>query len=137
MTFFQAARSCLIRPEFWILTGTALPPLNVCWAAAFVAVARLRKKNDANPLTRYLNVQITYTAMLSVPFICGNAISRWPVTQRVFAPGTQASLFAGLGLGLMGALAILALVFFNTRTFSESLFGRTHVAIPHLRFFRE
>lgn len=91
----------------------------------------------AGTLTRCLNVQITYTVALSVPFICSAAIAHWPATRQLFAPGSRASLVAGLSLGLMGALAILALVFFNTRAFAESFFGRPSGAIPYLRFFRE
>ena len=137
MTFFQAARSCLTKPEFWVLTGTALPPLNVLWAAGFTLIARLRGLPCAPSLSLSLNVQITYTGMLGGAILCGSTLTRWPVTQQLFAPGSQPALIAGITLGLLGALAVLSLVFFNTRAFTESLFGREHVAIPHLRFFRE
>ena len=137
MSFTKAARSCLTNPEFWVLTGTSFPPLNVLWAAGFALIAWLRKQPTAGLRICCLNVQITYTLLLAVPFVLGMTFERLSVTKGMFVPGSQASLILGIVLGLTGAFAALLLVFFNTRNFAQSILGHRRSSIPRLRFFPE
>ncbi len=84
-----------------------------------------------------MNIQMTYTTLLAAPVVCGFIIARWPLAAHIFVPGSNRALAAGLTLGIMGAIALLALVFFNTRDFTESVLGHPRTRVPRFRLFRE
>ncbi len=120
-----------------MLAGTPLPPLNILFAAGFAAIARLRGYQCASACLRCVNIQITYTFLFYTPLIAGNLLADWPAAQRAVPPGSQAALITGVVLGLLCALSILLLVFFNTRAFAESFLGRELSAVPRFHLFRE
>jgi hypothetical protein len=126
-----AIRSCLTQPHAAVLLGTTLPPFNVLWAAGFWLVTMSCKMKQASVCARSLNVQLTYTLLLAVPFVVGERL-----THRL-APGSSDALAAGVTLGLIGALGVLLLVFFNTRALAEDLLHKPASFIPRLKVVSE
>jgi len=133
----QAARFCLLSPEFWVLLGTPLPPLNILFAAGFAVTARIRGYECASACACCVNVQITYTFLFYAPLAAGFFLADWPFAQRAVPPGSQAAVVTGIALGLLCALSILLLIFFNTRAFAEAFLGRELSTIPRIRLFPE
>jgi len=117
--------------------GTPLPPLNILFAAGFAVMARIRGYECASACLRCVNVQITYTFLFYAPLVGGIFLADWPFAQRAAPQGSQAAAVTGIALGLVCALSILLLVFFNTRAFAETFLGRQLSTIPRFRLFPE
>lgn len=129
--FKPAIRACLLQPYPWVLLGTIIPPLNMLCAAAFWLAAKLRHHNHTAENARCLNVQITYTLALTAPFLIGSLL-----TLRL-PPGSPEALFAGVTLGVVGAISILLLIFFNAHALARSLQGQAPSIPPRIRFISE
>lgn len=133
----NAIRRSVTQPLLWVLIGTTLPPMNVFWAVGFWVVAILRRSAGASLCARCLNIQLTYTLILGLPFLLGGWVSKIPSMQAQFAPGSQHALIMGVALGLVSAGGVLLLVFFNTRLLAQSLLQHKFSATPRVRFVRE
>ncbi len=120
-----------------MLIGTTLPPFNVLWAFGFWFGARVRYRSAPPGFSRCLNVQLTYTLLLGIPFAVSALIARVPALQLIFIPDSQPSLIAGLSLGLIGAVAVILLVFFNTRIVAEHILDREISEPLRLRWVSE
>lgn len=91
----------------------------------------LRHSPHTAERARCLNVQITYTLALTCPFLIGSSL-----TSR-FPPGSGEALFAGVALGLIGAISILLLIFSNAHALAKSLQGQAPSIAPRIRFVSE
>lgn len=100
-------------------------------------MARIRGYECALACARCVNVQITYTFLFYAPLAGGFFLADWPFAQHAAPPGSQAAVVTGIALGLLCALSILLLVFFNTRAFAEAFLGREPSSVPRVRLFPE
>ncbi len=100
-------------------------------------MARIRGYECASACARCVNVQVTYTFLFYAPLAGGFYLQDWPFAQRAVPEGSQAAVVTGIVLGLLCALSILLLVFFNTRAFAETFLGRELSPVPRFRLFPE
>lgn len=133
----KGIRRSFSEPFVWVLAGTTLPPMNVLWAIGFWIFASFRKSKSLSGCARCLNIQLTYTFLLGLPFLVGEWISRFPALKGLVPAGSNNSVIVGVSLGLISAVGVLLLVFFNTRAVAQSILEHPPSKPFRVRFVRE
>ena len=113
-------RSCISKPEFWVLTGTIMLPMNLILAIVFWVKAKIWRTGERARAARCLNVQLTYTLVFFLPILLAEFLSSpSPALQELFPGGAPRTMIAGLVFGLTGLAGVIITCFSNTRMFAR------------------